>query len=114
MPNYSDDEYDKWYADLMSAKNTDVLVSVDRDLRRITINSACTDWKHDSFLDAVTNFDSISLVGFCFERDTNSPDTYIIEVNGAWDIDKVCASVVERIKLECGSIDVEVQDTSLA
>lgn len=114
MPNYSDDEHDKLYADLMGAKNTDVLVSVDRDLRKITIHSACADWKCDCFLDVVTNFDSISLVGLCFERDTSSPDTYIVEVNGAWDIDKVCASVVERIKLECGSIDIEVQDTSLA
>lgn len=113
MSNYSDAEYDEWYKKLISAKNTDIVVSVDRDLRKVTIYSACTDWKHDCFLDAITDFDSASLVGLCFEREISSPDTYVIEVNGAWDIDKICALVVERIKLECGSIDVEVRDTSL-
>lgn len=114
MSSYSEAQYDLWYKNLMDAKNTDVLVSLDRDLRKITIYSACTDWKHDCLLDAITNFDSSSLVGLCFERETSSPDTYVIEVNGAWDIDKICLRVIERIKLECGSIDVEVQDTSLS
>ena len=113
MSSYSNVEYDEWYKKIISAKNTDVVVSVDRDLRKITIYSACTDWKHDYFLDAITDFDSASLAGLCFERDTSSPDTYILEVNEAWNIDKICALVVERIKLECRSIDVQVQDTSL-
>lgn len=113
MSKWSDAEHDEWYKKLMNAKNTDVLVSVDRDLRKITIYSACTDWKQDCLWDAVSDFDTGSLVGLCFERDSSSPDTYTIEVNGAWDINKVFALVVERIKLESCSIHVEVQDTSL-
>lgn len=113
MTSYSDAEYTKWYDELMTAKNTDVLVSVDRDLRKITIYFACTDWRRDCLWDAISDFDSASLVGLHFERETSSPDTYAIEVNAAWDIDKICIQVVERIKLECASIDVAVQDTSL-
>jgi hypothetical protein len=114
MASYSDAEYDEWYDKLMGARNTDVLVSLDRDLRKITIYLACADYKRDCLLDAISDFDSASLVGLHFERETGSPDTYVIEVNGAWNIDKICLQLIERIKLEGVGIDVQVQDTSLS
>jgi hypothetical protein len=104
---------DEWYKNMIAAKKADVVLSIDRDTREITIHSGCSGWKYEQLWDIIRDFDNPSLVGLSFEK-ANTPDTFVIEVNACWDIDKLYLQILERIKLEVYEVDLELQDTSVS
>ena len=102
----------EWYKNMIAARRADVVLSIDRDTREITIHSGCNGWKYEQFWDIIRDFDNPAFVGLSFEK-ANAPDVFVIEVNACWDIDKLYQQILDRIKSEVYEVNLELQDTSV-